>query len=66
MENSFQHRETVGVEDFVLLENFTSEDAFVDNLRKRFQEDLIYVRNIIYGTFAPFLQFFLRPVFEKL
>ncbi|XP_055328094.1 unconventional myosin IC-like [Paramacrobiotus metropolitanus] len=42
MENSIQNRETVGVEDFVLLENYRSEDAFVENLRKRFQEDLIY------------------------
>ena len=46
MENAFQHRETVGVEDFVLLQDYRSEAAFVENLRKRFQEDLIYVSAI--------------------
>ena len=48
MENSFQHRKTVGVEDFVLLDDYRSEDAFLENLKKRFQEDLIYVRNFIF------------------
>uniref|UniRef100_A0A3Q3N9J5 Myosin motor domain-containing protein n=1 Tax=Labrus bergylta TaxID=56723 RepID=A0A3Q3N9J5_9LABR len=32
----------VGVQDFVLLENYTSEAAFIENLRKRFKENLIY------------------------
>lgn len=32
----------VGVQDFVLLENYQSEDAFLENLRQRFQADLIY------------------------
>lgn len=32
----------MGVQDFVLLEDFQSESAFIDNLRKRFKEDLIY------------------------
>ncbi len=32
----------VGVQDFVLLEDFRSEAAFLDNLKKRFQSDLIY------------------------
>ena len=36
-------RDKVGVQDFVLLEDFKSEDAFVGNLRKRFKENLIYV-----------------------
>eukprot|EP00730_Choanoeca_flexa_P005614 TRINITY_DN11985_c2_g1_i12.p1 TRINITY_DN11985_c2_g1~~TRINITY_DN11985_c2_g1_i12.p1 ORF type:complete len:1164 (+),score=410.29 TRINITY_DN11985_c2_g1_i12:80-3571(+) len=32
----------VGVQDFVMLEDFQNEDAFLDNLRQRFQQDLIY------------------------
>ncbi|RWS14903.1 unconventional myosin-Ic-like protein [Dinothrombium tinctorium] len=42
MENALHARDKVGVQDFVLLENYKDEDAFVDNLRKRFNEDLIY------------------------
>ena len=36
-------RDRIGVQDFVLLEDFTSVDAFTDNLKKRFNEKLIYV-----------------------
>lgn len=32
----------VGVQDFVLLEDFRSEAAVLDNLERRFQADLIY------------------------
>lgn len=39
-------RDRVGVQDFVLLENFTSEAAFIENLRRRFRENLIYVRTM--------------------
>ncbi|KAG8455714.1 hypothetical protein GDO86_001777 [Hymenochirus boettgeri] len=42
MEGSLSAREKVGVQDFVLLDSHTSEPAFMDNLRKRFQENLIY------------------------
>ncbi|XP_015277390.1 PREDICTED: unconventional myosin-Ic [Gekko japonicus] len=42
MENALTARDRVGVQDFVLLENFTSEAAFIENLRKRFKENLIY------------------------
>ncbi|XP_074636310.1 unconventional myosin-Ic-like [Acropora palmata] len=35
-------RDRIGVQDFVLLEDFRSEDAFLENLRKRYQSDLIY------------------------
>ncbi|XP_028159823.1 unconventional myosin IC isoform X1 [Ostrinia furnacalis] len=42
MEHALQHRERVGVQDFVLLEDFKSEAAFIDNLRKRFRENIIY------------------------
>ncbi|XP_055902162.1 unconventional myosin IC isoform X1 [Eupeodes corollae] len=42
MEKGLHDRDRVGVQDSVLLENYQSEDAFIDNLRKRFQENLIY------------------------
>ncbi|XP_063624241.1 unconventional myosin IC isoform X1 [Cydia splendana] len=42
MEHALQHRERVGVQDFVLLEDYQSEAAFIDNLRKRFNENIIY------------------------
>ena len=43
MERDLHARDRVGLQDFVLLENLRSVDAFVDNLRKRFNENLIYV-----------------------
>lgn len=43
MEKSLEDRDRVGVQDAVLLENFTSEKAFVENLEKRFKENIIYV-----------------------
>ena len=43
MEDHLHKRDHTGVQDFVLLEDFTNPNAFVENLRKRFQEDLIYV-----------------------
>ncbi|KAF2905235.1 hypothetical protein ILUMI_00959 [Ignelater luminosus] len=42
METHLQHRDRVGVADAVLLEDYTNETAFVDNLEKRFNENLIY------------------------
>ncbi|XP_064540131.1 unconventional myosin IC isoform X1 [Drosophila montana] len=42
METGLHERDRAGVQDFVLLENYESEDAFIGNLRKRFQENLIY------------------------
>lgn len=42
MESHLEHRDRVGVQDAVLLEDYTSEQAFVDNLQKRFNENLIY------------------------
>ncbi|CAL8281436.1 unnamed protein product [Arctogadus glacialis] len=41
-EGSLTARDRVGVQDFVLLENFNSEAAFIENLRRRFTENLIY------------------------
>lgn len=43
MESDLQARDRIGVQDFVLLEDFKSEDAFLDNLRKRYNSGLIYV-----------------------
>lgn len=43
MEGSLTARDRVGIQDFVLLDAYTSETAFIDNLRKRFNENLIYV-----------------------
>ncbi|XP_054270619.1 unconventional myosin IC isoform X2 [Macrosteles quadrilineatus] len=42
MERSLHERDRVGVQDCVLLENYNSEAAFIENLRKRFKENLIY------------------------
>lgn len=43
MEAALTARDRVGIQDFVLLDAYTSETAFLDNLRKRFHENLIYV-----------------------
>lgn len=43
MEGALTARDRVGIQDFVLLDAHTSETAFLDNLKKRFSEDLIYV-----------------------
>lgn len=43
MEQDLHVRDRVGVQDFVLLENPNSETEFIENLQKRFKEDLIYV-----------------------
>ncbi|XP_045082991.1 unconventional myosin-Ih-like [Coregonus clupeaformis] len=42
MEGALTARDRVGIQDFVLLDAHTSETAFLDNLKKRFSEDLIY------------------------
>lgn len=46
MERDLSVRHRTGVEDFVLLENYTSEEAFIENLYKRYNERLIYVSNV--------------------
>lgn len=43
MENALEDREAVGVPDAVLLDDPNDTDAFIENLRKRFRGDLIYV-----------------------
>ncbi|XP_054157929.1 unconventional myosin-Ic-like [Oppia nitens] len=42
MESELHARDRVGVEDFVLLEDYTDPNAFMDNLKKRSKENLIY------------------------
>ncbi|XP_061659546.1 unconventional myosin-Ic-like isoform X2 [Syngnathoides biaculeatus] len=42
MESTLTARDRVGVQDFLLLENHNSEAAFIENLRRRFRENLIY------------------------
>lgn len=44
MEKGLHERDIVGLQDFILLEDFQSEEAFIDNLKKRFHANLIYVR----------------------
>lgn len=48
MESALTARDRVGVQDFVLLENYNSEAAFIENLRRRFGENLIYVMKPIF------------------
>ena len=43
MESALHQRDHIGVQDSVLLENYESEDTFLENLRKRFKANLIYV-----------------------
>lgn len=43
VESQLHARDHIGVQDFVLMENHTSEDAFLVNLQKRFKANLIYV-----------------------
>ncbi|XP_073670913.1 unconventional myosin-Ih [Paramisgurnus dabryanus] len=42
LEGALIARDRVGIQDFVLLDAHNSETAFLDNLKKRFSEDLIY------------------------
>jgi myosin-1 len=42
MEQELYERDRVGLQDQVLLEDYRSEDAFIENLKKRFKENLIY------------------------
>ena len=43
VESALHARDHTGVQDFVLLEDYNSVDAFLGNLQKRFKADLIYV-----------------------
>ena len=56
MERGLHDRDRAGVQDFVLLEDYQSEDAFINNLRKRFQENIIYVSCILFYFFFNFIK----------
>lgn len=47
VERDLNEREKAGVPDAVLLEDFTNEDVFLENLEKRFHENIIYVRSLL-------------------
>lgn len=51
MERDLHVRDRVGVQDFVLLEDYKSEAAFIENLQKRTKEDLIYVSALFLSKF---------------
>lgn len=56
MESALHARDHIGVQDFVLLENYTSVDAFIENLRKRFKANLIYVSpQLVMGYGVPYV-----------
>lgn len=61
MEKGLVERDRVGLQDQVLLEDYTNENAFIDNLKKRFQENFIYVScmkfNKFIDWFHPFVCF---------
>ncbi|KAG0695254.1 Myosin-IB [Chionoecetes opilio] len=42
MESVLDERERTGVPDAILLEDYLSEKVFIDNLKKRYKENLIY------------------------
>lgn len=52
MESTLTARDRVGVQDFLLLENYNSEAAFIENLRRRLRENLIYVRKPLFFIIA--------------
>jgi len=56
MESELHARDTAGVQDFVLLEDFKSEDAFLENLEKRYKSELIYVSIQMQNLFNFFLK----------
>ena len=43
VESALHARDRIGVQDFVLLEDYRSMDAFTANLQKRFKANHIYV-----------------------
>lgn len=49
--DNLHQRDKVGVDDFVLLENFKDKDAFLENLQKRYKENIIYVSKIYFVWF---------------
>ncbi|KAM6983875.1 unconventional myosin-Ic-like isoform 1-T2 [Tautogolabrus adspersus] len=68
MESALTARDRVGVQDFVLLENYNSEAAFIENLRRRFRENLIftYIGSVLVSV-NPYkeLEIFSKPQMER-
>lgn len=55
MEKELHERDRVGLQDQVLLENFENDKDFIENLRKRFQENIIYVSLSVIGPYEPLI-----------
>lgn len=64
MESALTARDRVGVQDFVLLENYNSEAAFIENLRRRFRENLIYVIKPVFLTCSKTFQLVWWDIFQ--
>lgn len=47
MESVLDERERTGVPDAILLEDYLSEKAFTENLKKRYHQNIIYVSTIL-------------------
>ena len=43
MESGLEKRDIAGVPDAILLEDYTNENAFIDNLEMRYNQNDIYV-----------------------
>ena len=43
LQTVWREKDTVGVQDSVLLDNYTDERVFIDNLEKRFKKNFVYV-----------------------
>lgn len=68
MEKELHERDRVGLQDQVLLENYENDKDFIENLRKRFQENIIYVgpRKVFFlSKVISFYIFALRHTLDK-
>lgn len=65
MESVLDDRARVGVPDAILLEDYTSEDAFLNNLVKRYNENIIYV-STTHKRKKSIWDFFLNFVYHSL
>ena len=44
--DNLHQRDKVGVDDSVLLENYEDKSAFLENLHRRYKENIIYVSDL--------------------
>ncbi len=63
MENALENRDTIGVADAVLLDDPDNTEEFIENLRKRFRGDIIYVRKIFFAYLFFVMISFLKCIF---